>query len=74
MAWFNYTGSDPSNPNHYTLATTPPSCGTTEQRICAINATNNGSDKPILDASLLSEMVRALEFQANEPNVQLKAR
>ncbi|WP_164112070.1 MULTISPECIES: hypothetical protein [Sphingobacterium] len=74
MAWFNFTGSDPANPNHYTLATSTPNCGSTEEKLCAINATNNGSDKPILDIPILSEMARALQNEVNEPNVQLKAR
>ncbi|ERJ61224.1 hypothetical protein [Sphingobacterium paucimobilis] len=75
MAWFNLKPSgDPSVPADYTLATTPPSCGSTEEKICAINATNNGSGQPILDAPLLLQMVRALQFEANEADVQLKAR
>ena len=75
MAWFSFTGSDPANPNDYTLAgSSAPNCGTKQEQLCAIQATNDGNDHPELDVTILSEMVQALNAPANTPNVKLKAR
>ena len=75
MAWFQLNpAGDPTVPSNYTLVGSAPSCGSTEEKICAINATNNGSNQPILDAPILLQMVRALQFEANETDVRLKAR
>lgn len=72
--WFNYTGSDPANPNHYSLSTTTPACiGDTEQ-LCAIQAENDGNNHPDIDLNIALEMVQALQSQANTTNVKLKER
>lgn len=74
MAWFSFNGGNPALPANYTLAGSEPNCGDTEEKLCAINATNNGSGAPILDAPILSEMVDALEQEHNTTNVRLKER
>ncbi|MEN5378763.1 hypothetical protein [Sphingobacterium kitahiroshimense] len=73
MALFQITDPDhPADPASYSLITgTPPSCTGNEQ-ICTINATND-SGQPVLDTSILSEMVTALNTGVNQPNVNLKA-
>ncbi|WP_286862708.1 MULTISPECIES: hypothetical protein [Sphingobacterium] len=73
MAWFSFTGSDPADPADYTLSSSQPSCTGTPQQLCAIQATNNGGH-PDLDTNILSEMVQALNNQANTTNVKLKVR
>lgn len=74
MNWYSFTGSDPTDSNHYTLATGTPSCLNPQQQLCAIQATDNGSGKPELDNVILSEMVKALNAPGNTTNVSLKKR
>lgn len=71
MAWFELTGSSPIAPNDYTLRTSPPSCGGQDQ-ICSVQASNNGSDKPVLSAALKDEMITALHFGTESTNVKLR--
>lgn len=73
MAWFSFTGSNPSDKTHYTLVSSEPNCGIEREKLCAINATNNGSNQPVLDIPILSEMADALELEQNTTNVRLKA-
>lgn len=74
MALFNYTGTNPSNPLHYTLATTPPTCTTPTEQMCTLEAANNGSDKPVITDALKNEMINSLQNQVNGLNVTLKKR
>ncbi|MDR6783283.1 hypothetical protein ABTW24_22800 [Sphingobacterium thalpophilum] len=74
MSWYSFTGSNPANANDYTLVSGTPSCSTPTQRLCAIQANDDGSNHPDLDNAILSEMVQALDSQNNTANVRLKAR
>lgn len=74
MALFTFTGTNPSNPLHYTLASGTPSCPNPTERMCTLEAANNGSDKPIITPALKDEMINSLENQVNGPNVSLKSR
>lgn len=73
MPWFRLTSGSPTNPNNYSFeGNTPPTdCLGTDQ-ICTIQAANNGSNKPVLTASLKDEMIDALHDGAPSDNVQLK--
>jgi hypothetical protein len=71
MAWFSFTGTNPNDPSHYTLAPTQPNCpGTTS--LCAIQAANNGSDRPVLSDPLKTEINEALEKGQPTANVKMK--
>jgi hypothetical protein len=76
MAWFIFTGTDPSQSSHYTLSPgpTPPSCPGAPQALCSLQAMNDGFNNPLLDDVILSEIANALENQVNTTNVRLKAR
>lgn len=76
MSWFIFTGTDPSQPSHYTFspATTPPSCPGTPQALCAIQDMNDGFNNPKLEEDIQAEIANALENQVNTTNVRLKAR
>lgn len=73
MAWFSFTGSNPTQPSNYSLVgPTPPSgCSGTDQ-ICAVQANNNGG-QPDLNAALKDEMILALHNRTASTNVQLKS-
>lgn len=71
MAWFSFTGTNPTNPNHYTLEGSQPTCPGQDQ-ICAVQAANNGSDKPVLSDSLKNEMIIALNDKVASANVLLR--
>ncbi|ERJ61312.1 hypothetical protein [Sphingobacterium paucimobilis] len=73
MAWFSFTGTDPSNPAHYTFATSPPSCSTPKQAMCSLQANDNGGSPDITDA-LKNELINSLQNQVDGPNVKLKKR
>ncbi|WP_312398412.1 hypothetical protein [Sphingobacterium sp.] len=73
MAWFSFTGTNPSDPSHYTLVSSQPSCLGTPQQLCAIQA-NNEDGNPDLNDAILSEMTEALNDQKNTTNVKLKVR
>ncbi|AIM37554.1 hypothetical protein KO02_13300 [Sphingobacterium sp. ML3W] len=71
MAWFELTGSNPTQSSDYTLNNTP-SCGGQDQ-ICAVQATPDTSgQKPILSAALKDEMILALHNRTASTNVQLR--
>ncbi|MBE8719954.1 hypothetical protein [Sphingobacterium pedocola] len=69
MAWFQFTGSNPTEPADYTLNPSP-SCGGTDQ-ICAVQADNAGG-QPVLTEALKNEMIIALNNRNPSTNVQLK--
>ena len=76
LQWFHYTGSDPAEPNDYTLygPSAPTDCSNPRQRLCAIRADDGGGTTPVLDLSIFQEMTQALENQTNTANVFLKPR
>jgi hypothetical protein len=74
MAWFNFTGTDPSQPSHYTLLSGVPTCTGATQRTCAIQAMNDGSNNPVITEALKDELIYSLENQVNNTNVRLKTR
>lgn len=75
MAWFSYTGSDPSQPGSYTLSSsgTPP-CSSPSEQMCALQAANNGSNEPVITDALKNEIINSLQNQVDGPNVHLKSR
>jgi len=73
MAWFNFTGSNPTDASHYTLVGSQPSC-TGAQSICAIQANNDGEDNPVLTNALKNEMIQALNDGLSSSNVKLRTR
>ena len=74
MAWFSYTGTDPSNPAHYSApSSTPPSCTSPTQQMCALQADDDGGE-PIITDTLKDEIINSLQNQVNGPNVKLKKR
>lgn len=72
MAWFELTGSNPTDPQHYTLRTAEPSCLGNDQ-ICAIQATTGPNNKPVLSDSLKNDMINALNDREANDNVLLKS-
>lgn len=74
MAWFNFTGTNPSQPSHYTLVGSQPGCSSPTQRMCALQAMNDGSNNPVITDALQNEIINSLENQVNGTNVKLKAR
>lgn len=71
MAWFILNGSDPTNPQDYNLLTSlPKCCGNT--CICAIQANNDGYDKPQLTLALQEEIKSSLARRQSSINVILK--
>ncbi len=72
MAWFNYNGSgSPVAPASYTLAGSTPSC-TDGFDLCAIQATNDGTNHPEFTESLKNDMITALVAHQGNGNVKLK--
>lgn len=74
MSWFNFTGSNPSNPAHYSLVGTEPACLTPTQRMCALQAMNDGNNNPDITEDLKDEIINSLQNQVNGTNVRLKTR
>jgi len=74
MAWFSFTGTNPSQPSHYTLVASQPTCPGLTQRMCALQAMNDGSNNPVITDALQNEIINSLENQVNGTNVKLKAR
>lgn len=74
MSWFSFTGTNPTNPSHYTFSPTPPTCAIPTQQLCSLQAMNDGSNNPVITESLKDEMILALNSQANGTNVKLKSR
>ncbi|WP_343570417.1 hypothetical protein [Sphingobacterium sp.] len=72
MAWFQLNaGGNPTNPSHYNSVATPSCSGST--KICAVNATDNGSGQPDLTDSLKNEMIVALQNNSTSSNVRLRS-
>lgn len=64
---------DPTNPNDYTLEAKP-TCPNGTNKICSIDAANDGTDKPVLTSALKDSMIRALHNRtSNAPTVVLKS-
>ncbi|MCW2259597.1 MULTISPECIES: hypothetical protein [Sphingobacterium] len=74
MSWFNFTGSNPSNPAHYTLLPGTPSCNAPTQQMCALQAMNDGAGNPVITDALKNEIINSLQNQVNGVNVNLKTR
>lgn len=74
MNWFKFTGTDPSQPSHYSLVASIPVCPFPTQKICAIQAMNDGNDQPIITCELKNEMILALQNETNTTHVLLEAR
>lgn len=74
MALFNFTGSDPSDPAHYTFSLTPPACIGATQQMCALQAMNDGFNNPVITDALKNEIINSLQNQVNGTNVRLKTR
>lgn len=74
MNWFIFTGTNPNNPSDYTLVASSPVCPFPTQKLCAIQATNDGNNQPIITCELKSEIILALNNETNTTNVKLKAR
>ncbi|WP_400263132.1 hypothetical protein ACFX5U_08710 [Sphingobacterium sp. SG20118] len=73
MALFEFTGSNPSNPAHYSLASGSP-CGIVTEQMCTLEAAKDANDKPVITNALKDEMINSLQNQVNGPNVSLKSR
>ncbi|KKX46778.1 MULTISPECIES: hypothetical protein [Sphingobacterium] len=75
MSWFPFTGSDPSDPTHYSSPVpTQPSCPGATQQICALQASADSNNEPIITDALKNEIINSLQNQVNGTNVKLKAR
>ncbi|MEN5088597.1 hypothetical protein ABE426_19190 [Sphingobacterium faecium] len=73
MNWFSFTGTNPLSPAHYTLVATQPTCPGLPQRMCALQAQNDGSNNPDMTDELKEEIANCLENKVNSTNVKLKA-
>lgn len=72
MAWFQLkAGGNPTIPNDYNATSTPSCSGT--GKICAIQATPDGSNKPQLTNALRDEMIVALQTGSPSSNVELRS-
>lgn len=75
MAWFSFTGTNPSNPAHYSApSSTPPSCTSPTEQMCALQANDNGSNQPVITDALKNEIINSLQNQVDGANVRLKTR
>ncbi|WP_144243280.1 hypothetical protein [Sphingobacterium sp. ML3W] len=74
MPLFSYTGTNPSQPNSYTLVTTTPTCGLVTEQMCTIEAANNGLNKPVITEALKDEIINCLQNQINDTHVKLTER
>ncbi|MFD2553096.1 hypothetical protein [Sphingobacterium tabacisoli] len=77
LQWFKYNSGNASDPASYTKhgATAPTDCSTPTQQLCAIRAEEDTNAKPIIDNTILIEMVNALQAESNKPGfVLLKPR
>ena len=73
MAWYQLIATgDPTDANDYN-AVGGPSCIGATNFICAIQASPDSSNKPILTTNLRNEMINALNNRASTTNVQLRA-
>jgi hypothetical protein len=73
MAWFQLNNQlEPTKPASYTPAGSPlPSCSGQEQ-ICIIDAPDDGNGKPVIDSTVLANMVNALNSRQSSETVHLK--
>jgi len=71
MAWFILTGSDPYNADHYTLSTSSPRCYG-GNGVCAIQANNDGNDRPALTPALQEEIAAILARRHSSITVILR--
>lgn len=69
--WFTYNGGDINSSSSYSPAGGTPGCtdGTT---ICAVRATTNSSNQPVLTDQLKTEMQQALDDGTASANVKLR--
>lgn len=74
MSWFSFTGTDPSQPSHYTLVGLEPGCANPTQKMCALQALNDGSGNPDITEALKNEIIYSLQNEVNGTNVRLKPR
>jgi hypothetical protein len=71
MPWYKYNGGDPGNPNNFDLiGSTPPSCPSPNNRLCAIQASDN-MGQPIITAALVAEIASAVNNRMETTNVLL---
>ncbi|MEN5085125.1 hypothetical protein ABE426_01510 [Sphingobacterium faecium] len=71
MPWFQLLpNGDATDPNDYN-AVGGPSCSGINH-ICAIQASANTNNKPIITTPLRNEMITALDKKANSANVLLR--
>lgn len=72
MAWFSLNpNGNPTQPSNYTLQGSEPTC-TGNSQICAVQAENDGNNRPELTEELKDEMIEALHDRASSTNVSLK--
>ncbi|MEN5193449.1 hypothetical protein [Sphingobacterium faecium] len=75
MSWYPFTGSNPADPAHYAApVATPPTCSSPTQQMCALQAEDNGNNRPDITDALKDEIINSLQNQVNGPNVRLKTR
>ncbi|MGJ1241014.1 hypothetical protein [Sphingobacterium siyangense] len=65
--------SAPTAPASYSLVSGPPPTCSGDQRICTIEAADNGSGQPVIDSTVLTNMVKALNSHSNTGGINLKA-
>lgn len=73
MALFEFTGTDPSKPAQYSIATGTV-CPFPPEQMCTLEAADNGSGQPIITPALKDEIINCLQNQVNGPNVSLQKR
>jgi len=76
MPWyvFNAGGTDISDPNQYTLiGSTPPSCTSPKNYLCAIQTSDNMGSPNLNFLSLFFEIANALNNKMDSINVKLRA-
>ena len=73
MAWFILNDPNfPADSSQYSPAATPlRKCGG-DQDICRINAADDGTGHPVLNTTVLGEMVTALNTRTESANIKLK--
>ncbi|KKX46847.1 MULTISPECIES: hypothetical protein [Sphingobacterium] len=71
MAWYQLNSNgNPTIASNYSSVSSP-SCSS-GNKICAINATDNGSGQPVFTTALQNEMILALHTATPSTNVQLR--
>lgn len=71
--WFEYDGSgNPTLAENYVLSgSTSPGCSG-DQKVCAIQAMDNGSDQPVITTALAAEINTAINNQEPSAHVNLR--